>query len=221
MKEKTLKILRQTFTDSPELEGCENSILNALEILLRCFKQHNKLLLCGNGGSASDCEHIVGELMKGFVSPRRLPEDVKRTICHAWPEHGNYLADHLQGALPAISLVSHTSLSTAFINDVAADMVYAQQVYGYGKPGDVLLVLSTSGNAGNVLNAVRIAHTCGMETVAITGRSGGELAKISHSIIRVPADKTYRVQELTLPVYHCLCAMLESECFDSGESVPS
>ncbi|RPH24115.1 SIS domain-containing protein [Buttiauxella warmboldiae] len=213
MKTTTQQILHKTFIDTPALQVCEPSIVNAWEILVRCFKQQNKLLLCGNGGSAADCEHIVGELMKGFVLPRTLPASVQEKIKAAWPDRGDYLASHLQGALPAISLVSHTSFSTAFINDVAADMVYAQQVYGYGQAGDVLMALSTSGNAENVLNAARIAEVCGMETVAITGSKGGEIARLAHCVICLPADKTYRIQEYTLVVYHCLCAMLEAEIF--------
>lgn len=213
MKTLTQRILQQAMTDNPALRECEPAIISAWEHLLHCFRSGGKLLLCGNGGSASDCEHIVGELMKGFMLPRPLPESVKAKILTAWPEQGAYLSNHLQGALPAISLVSHTSLSTALINDVAADMVYAQQVYGYGRPGDALLALSTSGNAKNVLNAVRIAGVCDMNTIAITGSSGGELFHLAQCVIRLPADKTYRIQELTLAVYHCLCAMLEREIF--------
>lgn len=219
MKTMTQRILQQTMTDNPALRECEPAIVSVWESLLLCFRKGGKLLLCGNGGSASDCEHIVGELMKGFVLPRQLPDSVKARITAAWPEQGDYLSSHLQGALPAISLVSHTSLSTAFINDVAADMVYAQQVYGYGKPGDTLLALSTSGNAENVINAVRIAKICGMESIAITGSKGGELAHLADNVIRLPAEKTYRIQEMTLAVYHCLCAMLEMEIFAPDDAV--
>ncbi|MCX9024038.1 D-sedoheptulose-7-phosphate isomerase [Citrobacter portucalensis] len=213
MKKLTGRILQQTMTDNPALMECESTIITAWEYLLHCFRNDGKLLLCGNGGSASDCEHIVGELMKGFILPRPLPESIKAKILTAWPEQGDYLGKHLQSALPAISLVSHTSLSSAFINDVAADMVYAQQVYGYGRPGDILLALSTSGNAKNVLNAVRIAEVCDMKTIAISGSKGGELSRLAQCVINLPADKTYRIQELTLAVYHCLCAMLEVEIF--------
>lgn len=220
MKTMTLRVLQQTMTDNPALRECEPAIVNAWESLLQCFRRGGKLLLCGNGGSASDCEHIVGELMKGFILPRQLPDNVRAKITATWPEHGKYLSSHLQGALPAISLVSHISLSTAFINDVAADMVYAQQVYGYGKPGDILMALSTSGNAVNVANAVRIAEICGMETIAITGNKGGELAHLANYVIHLPAEKTYRIQELTLAVYHCLCAMLEMEIFAPDDAEP-
>lgn len=219
MKNMTQRILQQTMNDNPALLECETAIISVLERLLVCFCQGGKLLICGNGGSASDCEHIVGELMKGFILPRQLPDSVKEKITTAWPAQGDYLCNHLQGALPAISLVSHTSLSTAFINDVAADMVFAQQVYGYGKPGDMLLALSTSGNATNVANAVRIAEICSMETISITGSKGGELAHLANYPIRLPAEKTYRIQEMTLVVYHCLCAMLEMEIFSPNDSV--
>jgi D-sedoheptulose 7-phosphate isomerase len=171
------------------------------------------VLICGNGGSAADSEHIVGELMKGFKLKRPIPQTARAALARLFPEKGADLADHLQGALPAISLTGHPALSSAFANDVRADMVYAQQVYGYGRPGDMLIALSTSGNSTNILNAAKIAKAFGMAVLGMTGQGGGKLSELSDVCIRVPAEETYRVQELKLPVYHALCAMLEEEFF--------
>ncbi|MBQ3889457.1 MAG: SIS domain-containing protein, partial [Clostridia bacterium] len=165
-----------------------------------------KLLVCGNGGSAADCEHIVGELMKGFHKKRELPADS--------PVPAD-IAAGLQGALPAISLVSQSGLCTAFINDCDPELVFAQQVYGYLKPGDVLLGLSTSGNSANVAAAARTASALGGKTLAVTGESGGRLALLCDVCVRLPACDTAQIQELTLPVYHALCALLEDAFFAS------
>ena len=171
-------------------------------------------MVCGNGGSAADSEHIVGELMKGFLKKRQISEKEKDKLKSLFPGEWDYLSKNLQGALPAISLVSHPALSSAFINDVAADMVFAQQVYGYAKAGDVLLGISTSGNAKNVANAVMVARAAGMKTIGLTGGKGGFLQSLCDVTIRVPADETFKIQEYHLPVYHALCAMLEEEFFD-------
>jgi phosphoheptose isomerase len=197
----------------PELVQCETEIRSAFEILRDAFGQGRKLLVCGNGGSAADAEHIVGELMKGYLLKRSLPDDVRTKLLALDPPAGAYLADHLQGALPAISLVSQSSLISAISNDTASDMVFAQQVYGYGREGDVLLGLSTSGNARNVIRALQVARALGLRTIGLTGVSGGMLKALCEVCICVPAENTAAIQERHLPIYHTLCAMLEEEFF--------
>lgn len=199
----------------PDLAGCLPDVRRAAEVLAACFRQGGKLLLCGNGGSAADCEHIVGELMKGFRRLRPLPDETRRRLEADWPEQGKALADHLQGALPALSLVSQTALMTAFVNDVDPALVFAQQVYGYGKPGDVVLGLSTSGNSANVLNALRVARTQGLHTIGMTGANGGGMPAVCEVTIRVPYERTSDIQEAHFPIYHTLCAGLEEAFFSA------
>ncbi|HEX7005350.1 MAG TPA: SIS domain-containing protein [Trueperaceae bacterium] len=206
-------VLPELIARYPELDECVPDIDAAFQVLVDCFEKGGKLLLCGNGGSAADCEHLVGELMKGFLSKRPLPAADRTKLLEAFPDEGEYLAAHLQGALPAISLVSQSGLITAFANDVAADMVYAQQVYGYGRPGDVLIGISTSGRSKNVLNALRVARYLGMATIGFSGRSGGDLPELSDVVVRVPEDETLKIQERHLPIYHALCEMLELALF--------
>lgn len=188
-----------------------NTLDEAVSLLVDCFAKGGKLLVCGNGGSAADAGHITGELMKGFRLMRPLSPAEKEKLA-ALPD-GQFLADKLQGALPCISLAEHAALSTAFSNDVEPSLVFAQQVWGYGREGDTLLGISTSGNAKNVCNAVVAARARGMRVIGLTGRGGGRLGELCDTIIRVPADETYRVQEYHLPVYHALCAMLEEAFF--------
>lgn len=171
-------------------------------------------MTCGNGGSAADAAHIVGELMKGFKRKRKLTLAQRSRIEALFPEEGAKLADHLQQAIPAISLVDQNVLISAFINDVCPEMVYAQQVFGYGKKGDVLVGISTSGNSKNVVNACKIAKAVDVRTIALTGAHGGALLDLCDVIIRVPAIDTYQVQEYHLPIYHTLCSMLERELID-------
>ena len=161
----------------PELSACREDIDRAFQAMRDCYSEGGKLLLAGNGGSAADCEHIVGELMKGFMSKRPIPPQMREKLSQFGEAEGGYMADRLQGALPAISLVSHTAIATAYANDVAADMVFAQQVYGYGKPGDVLIGLSTSGNSRNVIRALQVARALGMRTIGMTGSDGGEIGR--------------------------------------------
>lgn len=211
MKTTTKLIFEELFDSYICLKVCEKSIFNAYNILLNCFKTGGKVLVCGNGGSAADCEHIVGELMKGFNKKRELSEDLKEKInCF---ENGEFISDNLQRALPAISLVSQTGLMTAFINDVKSELVFAQQVLGYLKENDVLISLSTSGNSPNVVNAAVTAKALGGSVISVTGEFGGRLKSVSDECICLPSDKTYKIQELTLPVYHAICAMLENEMF--------
>lgn len=198
----------------PELAVCQADIQRAYETLHQCYLAGGKILLAGNGGSAADCEHIVGELMKGFMSARLLPAVERDKLSSLYgSEEGAYLADHLQGALPAIALSGHSALSTAFANDVAADMVFAQQVYGYGKPEDALVVFSTSGNSVNVIRAVQVAKARGLATIGFTGRGGGKLKTLADTTVCVPYDVTPDIQERHLPIYHALCIMLEEAFF--------
>jgi phosphoheptose isomerase len=213
MNKKSGEIYEGLFSGYPMLEGCRENVLRAFEMLKHCFANGGKLMACGNGGSASDAEHIIGELMKGFLSKRIIPETDAKKLKKLYPENGVYLASKLQRALPAISLVSQSSLISAYVNDVAADMVFAQQVYGYGEEGDVLIGLSTSGNSANVVNALRVAKAFDIRTIAFTGMDGGESAKLCDVPLQVPESETYKVQELHVPLYHTICAMVEAELF--------
>ncbi len=199
----------------PDLQQSVDTIEKAFDLLVESYRTQGKLLLCGNGGSAADCEHIVGELMKGFNLKRPVDREFERKLNEMYPEDGEYVAQHLQQALPAISLVSHSALSTAFINDVAADMLFAQQVYGYGQVGDVVIGLSTSGNSDNVVKAMKVAKALGLKTIGFTGESGGKMNDICDVCIRVPWKETLDIQERHLPIYHTLCIMLEKEFFQS------
>lgn len=198
----------------PDLDACTSDIIAAFQLCADTYHLSGKMLLCGNGGSASDCDHIVGELMKGFLSKRPVPFAFRDSLVKEWDEQeGEYLADHLQQALPAISLTNHSALITAFANDVEPEMIFAQQVYGYGKKGDVLLALSTSGNSTNVLRAVQTARAIGMSTIGLTGKHGGRLKELSDVTITVPWERTPDIQERHLPIYHVLCTLLEKEFF--------
>jgi len=197
----------------PRLEPVKESVIQAYEVLRECFSSGHKLLAAGNGGSAADSEHIVGELMKGFVKRRQVPEEMARKMEEIDREAGKELAGKLQGGLPAIALTGHPGLSTAFLNDVDGLMVYAQQVYGYGQEGDVFLGISTSGNAANVYYGLVAAKAKGMKVIGLTGKDGGKLGKNADTAIIVPEQETYKIQELHLPVYHTLCLMLEEYFF--------
>ncbi len=202
----------------PGLHVCRDEISKATSILIESFRNGGKLLLCGNGGSAADCEHIVGELMKGFLQNRPLDATARnRLISLCGEESGSRMATQLQGALPAISLPHQSALLSAFANDVAADLVYAQMVYGYGRAGDVLWCISTSGNSKNVVNAAYVARANGLPTIALTGEKASALSEICDVTIRVPEQETYKVQELHLPVYHAICASVEQAMFPTGD----
>lgn len=188
----------------PQLNVCAKDIENALALMIDTYKNGGKILVCGNGGSSADADHIVGELMKGFKLPRKVADE-------RIPQK---LREKLQGALPAISLSAHASLMTATINDNDADMIFAQQVYGYANENDLLIAISTSGNSKNVLNAVKVAKALGVKVVALTGGTGGELKELADATICAPATETYKIQEYHLPIYHYLCAKVEKEFFD-------
>lgn len=207
--------IEQLISTYPELDACAADIQAASEVLRDCYRRGGKLLTCGNGGSAADAEHIVGELMKGYMLKRPVPEDTRARLLALNPQDGDYLATHLQGTLPAISLVSQTSLISAIANDTTADMVFAQQVYGYGREGDVLLGLSTSGNARNAIHAMQVARALDLHTVGLTGPTGGMLKPLCEVCICVPGESTAAIQERHMPIYHVLCAMLEEEFFSA------
>ena len=197
----------------PKLIVCRQDIMQAYELLEEAYGNARKLLVCGNGCSASDSEHIVGELMKEFKLKRKVYSDHAAVLKEIDPELGQTLAEHLQGALPAISLTGHSSLQTAYMNDAVPELVFAQQVNGYGKPGDVFLGISTSGNSKNVLYAAVNAKAKGLKVIGLTGAKENKLMKYADVCIRVPETETYKIQELHLPVYHCLCLMLEDHFF--------
>lgn len=186
-----------------ELAKCEKSIRDAVEITVSAYRSGGKVLLCGNGGSAADCDHIAGELLKGFLLKRRVTDS----------RVPNGIREGLQGSLPAVSLPSLTAALTASLNDLAPELAYAQLLYGLAKKGDVLIAVSTSGNAENVLNAVRLALPLGVSVVALTGNGGGTLGELATVAVRVPENETYKIQELHLPVYHAICAEVERELF--------
>lgn len=198
----------------PSLACCKDAIQQAYDILKQAYTEKRKLLVCGNGGSASDSEHIVGELMKEFKLKRKVFKDQAEAMKRIDPELGVVLAKHLQGALPAITLTGHSSLTTAFMNDSNPELIFAQQVNGYGKAGDVLLGISTSGNSHNVLYAAVTAKAKGLKVIGLTGQKDCRLAKLADVCIQVPETETYKIQELHLPVYHCLCMMLEEHFFE-------
>lgn len=213
MEERLLKHVDHLIDRYPKLIVCREDIVKAYEILEESYSSGRKLLVCGNGGSASDSEHIVGELMKEFKLKRKVYCEQAAALKEIDSELGQVLADNLQGALPAISLTGHSSLQTAFMNDAVPELVFAQQVNGYGKAGDVFLGISTSGNSKNVLYAAVNAKAKGLEVVGLTGSKGNKLMKYADVCIRVPETETYKIQELHLPVYHCLCLMLEDKFF--------
>lgn len=188
----------------PQLNTCAKDIENALSLMIDTYKNGGKILVCGNGGSAADADHIVGELMKGFLKSRKVTDE-------RIPQE---LREKLQGALPAISLCAHTSLITATVNDNDADMIFAQQVYGYAKENDLLIAISTSGNSKNVVNAVKVAKALNVKAIALTGEAGGILKDIADITICAPSTETYKIQEYHLPIYHYLCAKVENEFFE-------
>ena len=196
-------MMKELMERYPALEVCRDSIQQAAELMIDTYRRGGKVLVCGNGGSAADSEHIVGELMKGFLLPRtvtdgRIPEALRK---------------NLQGALPAISLPSQCSILSAFVNDVEPDMMYAQVVYGYAREQDLVIGISTSGNSKNVVNAVKVANSIGAKTLSLTGEGGGILGEISDVTVKVPAMETFKIQEYHLPVYHYLCAAVEKYFF--------
>lgn len=194
----------------PTILPMKDVINEAYEIILNSIINGRKILVCGNGGSAADSDHIVGELMKSFCAKRPIDEKLKETLISSSPPYGKKLADNLEGAIPAINLTQHTALSTAYSNDKNPALIFAQQVLGYGNKGDVLIAISTSGNSENVVLAAIVAKAKGMKIVSLTGEGKAKLDDLSDSAIKVPAKETFMIQEYHLPIYHTLCLMLES-----------
>lgn len=213
MSEKINKHLELLIKRYPELKECKRDIVTAYEIMMRSYENNGKLLIAGNGGSAADAEHIVGELMKGFIKPRKLDLEYVEKLKAVDVELGSVLAENIQGALPAIALGGHIALSTAYINDCEPQLLFAQQVNGYGRLGDVLLAISTSGNSKNVIYAAVIAKAKRMKVVGLTGKANSKLAQMADVCIQVPQTETFMIQEYHLPIYHCLCLMLEERFF--------
>lgn len=208
---KQVEILAERY---PVLSVCTEDIETAFEYIKTSYENGGKLLVAGNGGSAADSEHIVGELMKGFKKPRKLSPAQQESLKAVNEELGTVLADKLQGALPAIALDGHPALTTAYMNDCEPLLCFAQQVNGYGKKEDVFLGISTSGNSKNILYAAIVAKAKGMKVVGLTGQKDSKLKDLADVTIQVPQVETYMIQELHLPVYHCLCLMLEEQFFN-------
>lgn len=197
----------------PILEECRQSLIDAYLIMEKAYEGDHKLLIAGNGGSAADSEHIAGELMKRFKTPRPVTPEMAEKLKEIDPVRGENLAKNLERGLMAIPLVAHEALSTAYINDVDGLGVFAQQLFGFGRPGDVFLGISTSGNSKNVMSATVVARALGIKVIGLTGAKGGELASVADVAVKVPETETYMIQELHLPVYHCWCLMLEDRFF--------
>lgn len=213
MTSKAEQLCQQLFQNTPSLLPLEKPFQKAVSLLCDCFQQGGKVLTCGNGGSAADSEHIVGELMKGFLLKRPLTEAECTAIAETGCPNPEQFAKKLQRGLPAISLVSQTALLTAFLNDVEPEMIFAQQVFAYGKTGDCLLVLSTSGNSANTVQAAYAAKARGMQTIAFTGQKESKLSQICTLTLQAPATQTFRVQEYHLALYHALCGCVELTLF--------
>jgi D-sedoheptulose 7-phosphate isomerase len=209
MEQRTLLLLDELSERYPCLSACKEEIRQAYNTLVRCFENGNRLYICGNGGSAADALHIVGELMKSFVAKRKVDAEFVKRLSELFPNDTDALSGNLQGALPAYALVENTALSTAFSNDEDAGYVFAQQAYGYIREGDVLLGISTSGNSENIIRALKTAKAKGGVTIGLSGDTGGRMKSLCDVCICVPETETYKIQELHLPIYHTLCLMLE------------
>ncbi|MDO4305299.1 MAG: SIS domain-containing protein [Eubacteriales bacterium] len=213
LEQKLQKHLESLLDRYPALRCIKQEIIDAYFILEECFSCGGKLLIAGNGGSAADAEHIAGELMKRFRKPRPVSAEFAQKLKSLDPVRGTNLAHNLEQSLMAIPLVAHEALTTAYINDVDGLGVFAQQLYGFGRAGDVFLGISTSGNSQNIMSATIVARALGIKVIGLTGAAGGELAAVSDVAVKVPEVETYKVQELHLPVYHCWCLMLEDYFF--------
>lgn len=205
--------VEQLIVRYPALNGVSEEIKSACDLLEKSYRDGGKILVAGNGGSAADSEHIVGELMKSFIKPRVIPEDFSKRLKEMDEEKGSVLSNCLQQGIPAISLTGHPALSTAYLNDVEGTVGFAQQVYGYGKPEDTFFAISTSGNSQNILYAAITARAMGIKVIGLTGSTGGNLKKYADILISVPETETYKVQEYHLPVYHAICLELEERLF--------
>ena len=213
MQEKLKKHIDLLITRYPKLASIRQKIEDAYEVMEECYRNGGKILIAGNGGSAADSEHMAGELMKRFKIPRPVEDDFAERMKAIDPVRGVELAKNLERSLMAIPLVAHEALTTAYINDVDGLGVFAQQLYGFGRAGDVFIGISTSGNSKNVMNATVVARALGIKVIGLTGAAGGELAGVSDVAVKAPETETYMIQELHLPIYHCWCLMLEDAFF--------
>lgn len=213
LEERIQKHLDELVERYPQLYVCKDDVEKAYRLMEKAYEGDHKLLIAGNGGSAADSEHIAGELMKKFKITRPCPPEFAEKLKSIDPERGENLVKNLERGLMAIPLVAHEALTTAYINDVDGLGVFAQQLYVFGRPGDVFLAISTSGNSKNVMSATVVARALGIKVVGLTGKAGGELAQVADVVIKVSETETYKIQELHLPVYHCLCLMLEDRFF--------
>lgn len=213
LEERLYKHIHTLIERYPKLEGVKQSIIDAYLIMEECYENGGKLLIAGNGGSAADSEHIAGELMKRFKIQRPVSDEYAKRLIEIDSERGRKLAKNLECSLMAIPLVAHEALSTAYINDVDGYGVFAQQLFGFGRKGDVFLGISTSGNSKNIMNATVVARASGIKVIGLTGANGGELAMVADAAVKVPETETYMIQELHLPIYHCWCLMLEDRFF--------
>ncbi len=209
----TLNLVDQLCERYPSLSTVKPAIEEACNQLIACYENGGKILVCGNGGSCSDSDHIVGELMKSFELKRPLSTEIKEKLASIDPERGSYLASHLQQGLPAISLTAHSALITAIANDIDGEVIFAQQVIGYGRPGDILLGISSSGNSKNVLDACLVAKAMNLKVIGLTGETGGKMKDLCDILVNVPGRRTSFIQELHLPVYHLLCLAVEHHFF--------
>ncbi len=213
MNERTGSLLQDLMARRSELEPQTENIKKMLDMMIDTYNNGGKILVCGNGGSNSDAEHIVAELMKSFMLKRKLPNDLRQKMADMFGYDGEFLAENLQGSLPAINLNAHGSLISAYSNDVVSITGYAQQVYGYAKPEDLLICISTSGMARNVRYAAKLAKVMGIRVASLTGQSGGKLKYVSNCTIFAPSEDTHIIQEYHLSIFHFLCAAVESEFF--------
>lgn len=197
----------------PALSVCRNDIEKAVNLLEDTYNAGGTLMFCGNGGSCADCDHIVGELMKGFLSLRPADSDAKAMLIEKYGDDGKRIADKLQRGIPAVSLAAHAGVMTAFANDVDPELIYAQMVYAYARPNDLVMGISTSGNSKNVVAALKTASAIGLKTIGLTGKRECAMDEICDVVIKVPETETFKVQEYHLPVYHYLCAELERRLF--------
>lgn len=207
-------MLNELLNHYPSLFTCKETIQQAAESLIRCYADGKKVMTCGNGGSCADADHIVGELMKGFLKKRPIKDSLKTRMQEQYPSLDADILDKLQCGLPALSLCSLTALNTAICNDTDPNLIYAQSVFGLGNKGDVLICISTSGNAKNVCAAAQVAKALGILVIGLTGNTGGKLKEIADICICAPETETYKIQELHLPIYHYLCATVEAHFFD-------
>ena len=212
-KEYNLKYLDELIERYPKLSCCKEDIKQAFIVLKECYEKGGKLLIAGNGGSAADSEHIVGELMKSFKLPRKLDETFKKNLIKEDEEMGKILSENLQGTLSAIALDGHLALSTAYMNDCEPLLCFAQQVNGFGNKNDVFLAISTSGNSKNIIYAAICAKAKGLKVIGLTGKKESRLSNVSDTCIKAPEIETFKIQEYHLPIYHCICLMLEDYFF--------